>query len=489
MTAVGEELGGRYRLDAVLGAGGMATVYRAWDNRLDRSVAVKVLEPHLAVDETTAQRFEQEARFLAALNHPSIVNVYDVGSSEDRPFFVMELVEGESLAERLARDGPLAPDEAVPIVSAVAEGLELLHRGGFLHRDVKPHNILLPRTGAADGARAKLTDFGVARGETGSDLTDPGSTVGTLAYLAPELLRGERATPAADVYALGAVAYEALVGRLPFPADTVVGLVTAQAEPPPPPSVEAPPLGTAFDEPLRAALGPAPARPVPLAFASALRDAADRWRETHATPVSATAPTAPAVLLPDEERALRARAAPGATDGGDARRARRVLPIWLLAALGVLVALAALLALQGNTPSPAARGGASAGATARQPTAAPTQRPPPATPAPATPAPRGVSAAERALAAVRAFEQAVAAAQGGRGGLKGKDARELRDLAGRVGQAVRAEDVEAAADQADELVERVEKLSESDLQGDAASAVRAAARRVQTAVAALGEPD
>jgi serine/threonine protein kinase len=202
MTAIGQDLGSRYRIEALLGAGGMATVYRARDLRLDRAVAVKVLSPNLATDKTVARRFEQEARFLAAVSHPSIVSVYDVGEAAGEPFFVMELVEGETLTDRLAHGGPLPPDDAVRVLTDIAEGLLVLHRGGFVHRDVKPQNILLPREG-----RAKLADFGLVRDGRASDLTAPGTAVGTLAYLAPELLRGEPASPATDVYSICAVAF------------------------------------------------------------------------------------------------------------------------------------------------------------------------------------------------------------------------------------------------------------------------------------------
>ncbi|MDQ3871744.1 MAG: serine/threonine protein kinase, partial [Chloroflexota bacterium] len=272
MSAIGQELAGRYRLEALLGAGGMATVYRARDLRLERPVAVKVLSPNLAADETLVRRFEREARFLAAVNHPSIVKVYDVGETEGEAFFVMELVEGETLADRIRRGGALSPDEAVPILAAVAEGLAILHRGGFVHRDVKPQNILLSRD-----APAKLADFGLVRGAEPSDLTAPGTTVGTLGYLAPELLRGDPATPSTDVYALAAVAYEALTGQLPFPVETLISLVQGHGRPPPLPSSLAPWLGRAFDAPLTAVLGPNRDRRTLDRFARELEAARAAW--------------------------------------------------------------------------------------------------------------------------------------------------------------------------------------------------------------------
>jgi serine/threonine protein kinase len=185
MSLVGRKLGGRYRLDSILGTGGMATVYRAQDLRLERPVAVKVLSAELAADASFAKRFDREARALAALSHPAVVSVFDVGEEEGEPWLVMELVEGETLAERIERSGGIDPTEAIPILISVVQGLGALHAAGFVHRDVKPQNVLLS---AAGGAR--LADFGLVRGRGSRALTAPGTTLGTLAYLAPEILAG-----------------------------------------------------------------------------------------------------------------------------------------------------------------------------------------------------------------------------------------------------------------------------------------------------------
>ena len=278
MPIVGDVLAGRYRIDAPIGVGGMASVYRAADLRLERVVAVKVLLPNLAADPIFAQRFEREALALAASSHPSIVKVFDVEPGDPttgrEPFYVMELCDGGSLADRLAAHGRLQPAELVDVVTAVAAGLSDLHGRGFVHRDVKPHNILF------DHARARLADFGLARSDHDAELTSltvTGTTVGTLAYIAPEVLRGDPATPASDVYALGVVAFLGLTGRLPRPAAALTELVESHGGPAPTVSSMAPELGTAFDAPVAAALATDPtARPAPRELAEGIAAALDR---------------------------------------------------------------------------------------------------------------------------------------------------------------------------------------------------------------------
>ncbi|MEA2607671.1 MAG: eukaryotic-like serine/threonine-protein kinase, partial [Chloroflexota bacterium] len=279
MPNPGDLLVGRYRVLERLGSGGMATVHRARDERLERDVAVKILLPNLADDPATAARFEREARSLAASSHPGVVAVFDVDAGDPaagrEPFFVMELCRGGSLADRLGPGRPMAPDDLIPILVPIADGLADLHRRGVVHRDIKPQNILF------GDDRAKLADFGLAQsndGEGVSELTTPGTTVGTLAYLAPELLAGERATPATDVYALGVVTFVALTGRSPRPGSSMAELVGASGSPAPSVSTFAPDLGPAFDEIVGAALAVDPDdRPDALAFASGLGSALGRW--------------------------------------------------------------------------------------------------------------------------------------------------------------------------------------------------------------------
>ena len=279
MPKPGDLLLDRYRILDRLGSGGMATVDRARDERLDRDVAVKVLLPNLADDPPTAARFEREARSLAAAAHPGVVAVYDVDAGDRaagrEPFYVMELCPGGSLADRLVGGRRVAPDDLVPILVSVADGLADLHRRGVVHRDIKPQNVLF----AAD--RAKLADFGLALadGVAGpSDLTTPGMAVGTLAYLAPEVLAGERATAAADVYGLGVMAFIGLTGRPPRAASSMAELVTMARAPASRVSAVAPDIGPAFDEIVAATLAVDPDdRPDPLAVASGLAAALGRW--------------------------------------------------------------------------------------------------------------------------------------------------------------------------------------------------------------------
>jgi eukaryotic-like serine/threonine-protein kinase len=200
----------RYELVRPLGHGAMATVDLVHDVELDRPVALKRLAENLARDEDLRRRFVREARLAARLSHPNVVRIFDVGEDGGRPFIAMEYVEGETLAELLARRGRLPPAEVARLGVQVCAALAAAHAAGLVHRDVKPQNLILGRDGAL-----RLGDFGIAVGHGGTKLTLAGTVLGTAGYLAPEQARGEQVTAAADIYAAGAVLYELLTGKPP----------------------------------------------------------------------------------------------------------------------------------------------------------------------------------------------------------------------------------------------------------------------------------
>ena len=215
-------LANRYRLESTIGRGGMGIVHRGIDQELERAVAIKVLlESH---DEVALDRFLTEAKRTAAVRHPCIVEVFDVGKDGADAFLVMELLEGETLAQRLAA-GPIAPAEAVAIGGQICDALAAAHDAGLVHRDLKPANVFLVRT--EDGApRVKLLDFGIAKRIDGATArTDPSMIVGTLEYISPEQIRGVALDGRADLYALGMTLYRMLTGVLPFTGDNVASLI------------------------------------------------------------------------------------------------------------------------------------------------------------------------------------------------------------------------------------------------------------------------
>jgi eukaryotic-like serine/threonine-protein kinase len=222
-------LSDRYELGDRLGSGGMSNVYRATDRILERTVAVKVLAEHLSDDDRFVARFRREALAVAKLIHPNIVQVYDTGVDEGRHYIVMEFVEGRSGAQILTRQGPLDPATAAEAGIQACAGLDYAHRRGIIHRDVKPGNLMIVGGPVGGGEMTvKLTDFGIARAVEQTRITQVGSVVGTAAYLSPEQVRGEEATPATDVYALGVVLYQFLTGRLPYEGSTLAELAVRQ---------------------------------------------------------------------------------------------------------------------------------------------------------------------------------------------------------------------------------------------------------------------
>ncbi len=231
-----EFLGERYQLQDPIGRGGMATIYRGRDMRMERTVAIKVLREVYSTDPKFVTRFQREAKAASSLQHPNIVQVYDYGQSEGNYFIVMELIEGTDLRRYLRSRGVLAIDRAIIIAHDVALGLGAAHRRAIVHRDVKPQNILVGRDGSI-----KLTDFGIAsvyKDINAERLTTTGMTLGTVQYYAPEQAQGEIVSPAADVYALGIVMYEMLTGRTPFDGDTPVAVAMQHIQDTPAPPTQ-----------------------------------------------------------------------------------------------------------------------------------------------------------------------------------------------------------------------------------------------------------
>ncbi|GGA33172.1 hypothetical protein GCM10007416_02350 [Kroppenstedtia guangzhouensis] len=227
MTVEGRKLGGRYEVISRIGGGGMAVVYKARDVLLNRHVAIKVLNESLSNDAEFVKRFSREAQAAASLSHPNVVNVYDVGQENHTHYIVMELVEGPTLKEYIQQYSPLTPEEIVSIASQICDALAHAHENQIVHRDVKPHNILLGYNG-----RAKVTDFGIARASTSSTITQAGSVMGSVHYFSPEQARGGLIGHKSDIYSLGVVLYEMVTGRLPFDGDSAISIAMKHLQDP-----------------------------------------------------------------------------------------------------------------------------------------------------------------------------------------------------------------------------------------------------------------
>ncbi|WP_436787520.1 Stk1 family PASTA domain-containing Ser/Thr kinase [Yinghuangia sp. YIM S10712] len=254
---VGSVLDGRYRVQSRIAAGGMATVYRALDSRLDRTVAVKVMHPALAADASFTDRFIREAKAAARLSHPNVVAVFDQGHDGDVAFLAMEYVEGRTLRELLQDLGTLTPREAFGVLEPTLAALGAAHRAGFVHRDVKPENVLI-----SDDGGIKVADFGLARATATAASAATGKVlVGTVAYLSPEQIERGTASPTSDVYAAGIMLYEMLTGRQPYPARSAVEIIYKHVhEDVPPPSRAVPGLPAPLDALVAAATARDPGR-------------------------------------------------------------------------------------------------------------------------------------------------------------------------------------------------------------------------------------
>jgi eukaryotic-like serine/threonine-protein kinase len=277
--------GGRYAVLERVGAGGMAEVYAARDELLDRQVAVKVLSAHLAADPSFVARFRREAQSAANLNHPNIVSLFDYGADNGTYFIVMEYIAGRSVADLLAESGSLLPERAAEIASDVAGALHRAHLAGIVHRDIKPGNIMLTA-----GGETKVTDFGIARAIAGDDdqsRTQTGVVIGTASYLSPEQAQGNPVDARSDVYALGVVLYEMLTGRPPFEGDSPLAIAYKHVrEDPVPPSSLNPDVPAELDSIVMKALAKNPDNRY--ASAQEMQEDLDRFRAGHsvlATPL------------------------------------------------------------------------------------------------------------------------------------------------------------------------------------------------------------
>lgn len=216
---IGKKLGGRYEILDRVGGGGMAVVYKAKDLLLDRVVALKVLRPQYSIDDDFVHRFRREAQAAASLSHPNVVSIFDVGVEEDIHYIVMEYVEGSTLKEYITKRAPLHVDEAVQIAKQIAEALDHAHHNHIIHRDIKPHNILIGKAN-----RVKVTDFGIARAVTSATITHAGSVIGSVHYFSPEQARGGVTGEKSDIYSLGIVLYEMVTGKLPYSGDSPISV-------------------------------------------------------------------------------------------------------------------------------------------------------------------------------------------------------------------------------------------------------------------------
>jgi serine/threonine protein kinase len=317
MISPGVTLGGRYRLDERIAGGGMGDVWRGTDEVLGRTVAVKILLPALLDEPGFAERFRGEARTMATINHPGVVDVYDYGSDQQLAFLVMEYVEGDALSRTLSRVGRLTPARTMALVAQAADALHAAHANGIVHRDVKPGNLLVRPNGTL-----VLTDFGIARSALVGQLTVAGSVLGTASYISPEQASGAVATAASDVYALGVVAYQCLSGHRPFDGATPIEIAMKHVRetPRPLPSDIPPAVRAIVDRAL--AKDPAARWPTAAAMAAVARQAASSLT-TAAQPVNGSAPvisrpagSGPAMTRPQSGGPLSNRPLSGAPISG-----------------------------------------------------------------------------------------------------------------------------------------------------------------------------
>jgi serine/threonine-protein kinase len=341
---------GRYALEEQIGVGGMATVWRATDTLLERQLAIKRLSPHLRSDRAASDRFRREGQAAAGLSHPGIVTVFDAGEDQDGPWIAMELIEGETLGKRLAANGPMDLAAVGSFMGQAAAAVDYAHENGIVHRDIKPANLMIE-----PGGRIRLADFGIAKPlDDPATITSPGEMVGTISYVAPELISGRQASPSSDIYSLAAVAYEMLTGEKPFSAETTAGLLEMirQGEGPdfgkvPPEAVPALARAMARDPAMRPGSAGAFASELGQHSTLVMPIAVPGDRPTAAPPQFAGSPDEATVLLPPVDKHSKPVTAVAtgsvATAPGSSRR-----PMALAGGLALVVLIAALVTTGDN---------------------------------------------------------------------------------------------------------------------------------------------
>ena len=358
MAELGALLGGRYRLEQVLGQGGMATIFSATDDKLDRVVAVKVLRPEFGADAQFVERFKHEAQAAASLSHPNIVGVYDYGTDPAGPYIVMEQVSGGDLSSALGKHGSLPPTAVANTGQQIADALAAAHARGLVHRDIKPSNILL----SPDG-RVQVADFGIAQAAARAVITATGVTLGSVLYFSPEQARGDTATAASDIYSLGLVMYEMLTGQRAFSGDSPAAVAVARlsGSVPSPMAVraEVPP---ALDAIVRWCLAVDPAaRPTAVELSTALARFRTDPSGAAAFAAAGAAAAVPPVLPTAGRPVTQTGYAPGGTTVADHERGGSGPWTWMAAGLGLLVIIASGILLfllfsgigdEAATPSP-----------------------------------------------------------------------------------------------------------------------------------------
>ena len=295
----GETLSDRYLIERKLGSGGAAEVLLAADTILRRQVAIKRLHGWLSADREARVRFQQEAQAFARLTHPHIVALFDVGEDNNRPYLVMEYLEGETLRKIIAAEGPFHPDDIAVVIEHIGEALDYAHRRGVVHRDIKPENVLVDRHGVV-----KVVDFGIAKVLEDATITQAGLAPGTAQYISPEQAQGHPVTSASDIYSLGVVAYEMLAGRPPFAGDSAVAVATQHVNKRPPSPSDVNPLAPRLaSEIILRALAKTPGDRY--ASAGEFAQAMLHWKDTTASaarPVPSPEPQ-PTVRIPTKELA------------------------------------------------------------------------------------------------------------------------------------------------------------------------------------------